>query len=118
MLWFVQLLYPYMGFGFLCSLTAQTLATQAGNPYGAPLDVVDFPDLKTLHGLVGTILGTKKGIDWWEAAAAAATDCPYPAEPAFSLPSLLLSTPGFTISIRTNAAYDRYYEGMWPGGHG
>lgn len=57
-MWFLMLLYPYMGIGLLCSITAQALATQGGNPNGAPLDVVDFPDLKSIHGFVGTILGT------------------------------------------------------------
>lgn len=56
-LWFVALLYPYMAFGLLCSTAAQFLVEQASNPNGAPLDVVDFPDLKSIHGFVGTILG-------------------------------------------------------------
>jgi hypothetical protein len=60
-LWFISLLYPYMGVGLLCSITARVLATQAGNPDAAPLDVLELGDFKALHGLVGTILGEQGG---------------------------------------------------------
>lgn len=55
------LLWPYMAFGLLCSSAAQFfLVDQASIGNGAPLDVIDFPDLKSIHGFVGTILGTSQ----------------------------------------------------------
>lgn len=50
LLWFLTLLYPFMGLGLLCSSGAQYMAGQAGNPSGAVLDIIDFPDLKSIHG--------------------------------------------------------------------
>ncbi|GAB5034670.1 Hypothetical protein NocV09_02001190 [Nannochloropsis oceanica] len=80
LVWFAYLLWPYIGFGIFCSLIAQVIVYNRNGlsaedaTYLTPLDVKDFPDLKIVHGFVGSILG-------------------------------------FSIGFRTNAAYDRYYEG-------
>lgn len=59
-LWFIALLYPFMGLGFLCSAAAQFLVDEAGNPIGNLIKT--DPDLKSIHGFVGTILGKAKAL--------------------------------------------------------
>lgn len=111
-LWFIAILWPYMAFGLLCSSAAQFLVDQASIGNGAPLDVIDFPDLKSIHGFVGTILGTCQ-IE--ERKIYARWMCSYVLVCDASFISHVVSTrqmkTGFTISIRTSSAYDRYYEG-------